>query len=294
MMKKFVGALLVAALASVSQGCGMFDKKEEEKPKTENGGGGDTGGQGGGGGMDPLTFVNAPGNVWLGPDAKVGMMGEQSTEAGGTTSVMSYAIVGESGDSWLVESVHPSITAMAGSFPDLKGMILGLTVKKADGVVTKAVAGKPGEAGKDVKIGPAAAAQTAVAPKGTPDKCTIGIGTFDAVKYENSGVSTWVGTSGAVKDTMLKMDGANGFELAEEPKDEDLDIGGTKVKCHYTAYTNGMKTWTTEDPLAATIFGGAAAATDGHKRMAVAKTEGKDYKMAITALKTDAKPQLKW
>lgn len=293
MMKKFVGALLVAALASVSQGCGMFDKKEEEKPKTENGGG-DTGGQGGGGGMDPLTFVNAPGNVWLGPDAKVGMMGEQSTEAGGTTSVMSYAIVGESGDSWLVESVHPSITAMAGSFPDLKGMILGLTVKKADGVVTKAVAGKPGEAGKDVKIGPAAAPQTAAAPKGTPDKCTIGIGTFDAVKYENSGVNTWVGTSGAVKDTMLKMDGANGFELAEQPKDEDLDIGGTKVKCHYTAYTNGMKTWTTEDPLAATIFGGAAAATDGHKRMAVAKTEGKDYKMAITALKTDAKPQLKW
>lgn len=293
MMKKFVGALLVAALASVSQGCGMFDKKEEEKPKTENGGG-DAGGGQQQGGMDPLTFVNAPGNVWLGPDAKVGMMGEQSTEAGGTTSVMSYAIVGESGDSWLVESVHPSITAMAGSFPDLKGMILGLTVKKADGVVTKAVAGKPGEAGKDVKIGPAAAPQTAAAPKGTPDKCTIGIGTFDAVKYENSGVNTWVGTSGAVKDTMLKMDGANGFELAEQPKDEDLDIGGTKVKCHYTAYTNGMKTWMTEDALAATIFGGAAAPAEGQKRMAVAKTEGKDYKMAITALKTDAKPQLKW
>ena len=117
-MNRLVGALLVAALAVGAQGCGLFEKKEEEKPKSEgNGGGG--GGNGGGGGMDPLSFVNAPGNVMLCPDAKVGYMAEQTAESGGQKSVTSYAIVGESGDSFLVESVSPAITAMAGSFPDL-------------------------------------------------------------------------------------------------------------------------------------------------------------------------------
>jgi hypothetical protein len=171
-------------------------------------------------------------------------------------------------------------------------MILGLTVKKADGTVTKAVAGKPGEAGKDVKIGPATPpAKAGEAPKGTPESCTIGIGTFDALKFENSGVTSWVGTSGATKDVLLKVQGQDGYELAELPKDEELDIGGTKVKTRYTAYTNGMKQWMTEDTVIACLFGGAAA--DG-KRAGLARMETAQSKINITAVKTDAAPQLKW
>ena len=55
-MKKFVSVALLVALTS---GCGLFAPKPEEN---QNQGGGDQA-QAQGGGVDPTTFVQAPGRV---------------------------------------------------------------------------------------------------------------------------------------------------------------------------------------------------------------------------------------
>jgi hypothetical protein len=292
---KRIAVLMV--LAGLSVGCSMFGKKDE----SAQGGGGDQangksgGDQGGkaGGGMDPFQFVKAPGRIDIGPDVKVGQM-VQRTSNFGTPSVESYAVVGEDGDAWRIEAQSATIAAMEASFPELKGAIMGLTVKKSDGTVTKAVAGKPGEAGKPIEIMAAQAPAPATQPAGTPENVKIGIGAFDAKKYVQSGVTSWVGTAGDTNGVLIKMDGGTTetrYELAEAPKMQEVDVGGHKVKTRYTAYTNGTKIWSTEDPIICGLFG--ATSTDG-KRYGTYKMEMPSGKIEITAIKTDAAPQLKW
>lgn len=280
----------IALLVGMSAGCGLLDKPKENDD--QNQGGGDQG-NGAQGGTDATQYVQAPGRVMIGPDAKVGWMAERTTQASGQTLVESYAIVGEAGDSWKVESKSPTIDALAGSFPDLKGSLLGLVVRKADGVVTKAVIGKPGEAGKEIKISPAGDAPATTAPTGTPDRVTIKLGTFDAMKNETSGITTWVGTSGETKGILLKSAGMNqDYELAEMPKTETKDVGGVSVTTTGTSYTNGMKLWMTENEIIAGVFG--AAAGEGGKRSALYRMESGGTTQEVTAVKTDAAPQLKW
>lgn len=285
-MKKIAIALLVGMTA----GCGLLDKPKENGD--QNQGGGDQG-DGAQGGTDATQFVQAPGRLTISPDAKVGWMAERTTQASGTTLVESYAIVGEAGDSWKVESKSPTIDAMAGSFPDLKGSLMGLVVRKADGVVTKAVIGKPGEAGKEIKISPAGDAPATTAPAGTPDRVTINLGTFDAMKNETSGITTWVGTSGETKNVLLKSAG-NGqdYELEALPKTESKDVGGVSVNVVGTSYTNGMKQWMTDNEIIAGVFGMGAG--EGGKRTAMYRFESGGTTQEVTSVKTDAAPQLKW
>lgn len=279
----------VALLVAMTTGCELFNKKPAENEE-QNQGGGD---QGGGAQVDATQYVQAPGRLMVAPDAKIGWMAERTTQASGQTLVESYAIVGEAGDSWLIESKSPTIDAMAGSFPDLKGSLMGLTVRKSDGVVTKAVIGKPGEAGKEIKISPAGDVATTAAPAGTPDRVTIKLGTFDAMKNETSGITTWVGTSGETKGVLLKSAG-NGqdYELAELPTTETKDVGGVSVSVTGLSYTNGMKLWMTDNQVIAGLFGGGAGA-DG-KRTGMYRMESGGTTTEVTSVKTDAAPQLKW
>lgn len=284
-MKKFVSVALLVALTS---GCELLAPKPEEDPQAQGG----EQPQAQGGGIDPTTFVQALGRVSVCADAKVGWMAQRTTDANGQKSVESYAIVGEAGDSWLVESESPTIGALAAQFPELKGSIMGLTVRKADGVVTKAVLGKPGEAGKEIKIMPVGDTSTA-APEGTPDRVTIGIGTFDATKVTSGDVSTWTGTSGEVEGVLLKLQGSGqDYELSALPAKETKDVGGVSVETTALAYSNGLKIWTTDNEIIACIFGGASSSSG--KRVGTFRTESGGTVTEITRLATDAAPQLKW
>lgn len=285
-MKKFVSVALLVALTS---GCELFAPKPEEN---QNQGGGDQA-QSQGGGVDPTTFVQAPGRVPVCPDAKVGWMAQRTTEASGQKLVESYAIVADAGDSWKIESQSPTIDAMAASFPDLKGALMGLTVRKSDGVVTKAVMGKPGEAGKEIKIAAAGDVAATTAPEGTADRVTIGIGTFDAMKHTSGDVTTWVGTSGETNGVLLKSQGGpQDYELSAMPKNDTKDVGGVSVQTTELAYSNGMKLWMTDNEIIACVFGGGATA-DG-KRAGLFRSESGGAIIEVTGLKTDAQPQLKW
>ncbi|MBX3467662.1 MAG: hypothetical protein KF878_12325 [Planctomycetes bacterium] len=283
-MKKMSVALLVVLTA----GCALFNP-----PATEDqGGGGGEQQQAQGGGMDPTQFVQAPGRVPVASDAKLGWMAERTTQASGQTLVESYALVGEDGDAWLVESKSPTIDAMAASFPDLKGALLGLTVRKADGVVTKAVLGKPGEAGKEVKIAPAGDAAGAPA-EGTADRVSIGLGTFDATKHTHGEVTTWVGSAGATQGVLLKSQGSGqDYELAEMPSKATKDVNGVSVNVTGLSYTNGLKLWMTDHQIIAAILGGGADASG--KRVGMYRMESGGTVTEVTGLATDAKPQLKW
>jgi hypothetical protein len=227
------------------------------------------------------------------PDAKVGWMAERTTEANGQKLVESYAVVADAGDSWKIESKSPTIDAMAASFPELKGALMGLTVRKADGVVTKAVMGKPGEAGKEIKIAAAGEAPATTAPTGTPDRVTIGIGTFDATKHTSGETTTWVGSSGDTNGVLLKSQGGGqDYELTAAPKQDTKDVGGVSVSTTELAYSNGMKLWMTDNEIIGCIFGGGA--TPDGKRVGLFRSEAGGAVTEVTGLKTDAQPELKW
>ncbi|MCO5169162.1 MAG: hypothetical protein M9894_22695 [Planctomycetes bacterium] len=284
MMKKTSIALLVALTA----GCALLNPP----PSNDDQGGGEQQQQAQGG-VDATQFVQAPGRVPVASEARVGWMAERTTQASGQTLVESYALVGESGDAWLVESKSPTIDAMAASFPDLKGALLGLTVRKSDGVVTKAVMGKPGEDVKEIKIAPAGDAVVAPKDEGTADRVSIGLGTFDAMKHTHGEISTWVGSAGETEGVLLKSQGGGqDYELAEMPTKETKDVGGVSVSVTGLSFTNGMKLWMTDNEIIAALLGAGADAKG--KRVGVYRTESGGNVTEVTGLGTEAKPQLKW
>ncbi len=243
--------------------------------------------------MDPTQFVQAPGKVPLGADVKVGWMAERTTQAGGQTMVESYAVVGEEGDSWRVESSSPVISAMAASFPQLEGSLLALTVRKSDGVVTKAVLQKPGEAGKPVKVSEAPDMTPPTEGEGTAEEVTVGAGTFASKKYSNEGTTAWVGTDGDTKGVLLKVAGeGQEFELDAAPKKATVDVGGTQVSTTETSYTNGMKMTVTDHPVIAGIFGSGLKADE--KPVGLFSMEMEGMSMTVTRVATDASARLTW
>ena len=239
----------------------------------------------GGGGMDPTAFVKANSPVMLGEGADAGMMIARMQDASGQTAKLHMAIVADGGDVWHVETVNEGLAAMSASMPDLKGMIVGMVVNKEDGKVTKAMLGKPGEAGKEIEIihnDPV----SAEAPDGVAEDVTIGLGTFPAMKYANEGGTSWVGNGGDLDGVSLKLEvaggGAGSYELSEMPSTETLDIGGTSVKATKFAYSNGNVTWTTENAVITALNGGLAKMTSAN------------YSVEVTEVSTSAEPQLKW
>lgn len=233
----------------------------------------------------------APNHVHLGPGTKVGFAAARTLEGGGRVLEEELAVVGETATSWRVETRTPSLAAQQRSFPELEHVLLGLTVRKADGAVTRAVAGAPGQPLVAIGLLPGVAPTPEVAATdGVAEPCTIALGTFDARRLDGQGVTTWTGTAGPTKDLVLKVDGEERYELAELPRDTALEVGAGKLLCRRTAYTNGVTVWVTDDEVVASLFGSPV----GDRWLANARLTSTEATLTITERRTDATPRLEW
>lgn len=233
----------------------------------------------------------APNHVLLGPGTKVGFLAARTLEGGGRVLEEQLAVVGETATSWRVETRTPSLAVQQQSFPELEHVLLGLTVRKADGAVTGAVAGAPGRPPVAIGLLPGVAPRPEVAATdGVPEPCTIALGTFDARRLDGQGTTTWTGTSGPTQDLVLKVAGEERYELAELPRDEALEVGAGTLRCRRTAYTNGVTVWVTDDEVVANLFGSPV----GRTQLANARLTSTDATLTITERRTDATPRLEW
>lgn len=288
MMRSIAAALAMGLFAS---GCSLFQKKEEPQQNSQSG---ESAEQGGGGGIDPTQFVQAQSPVgWAAGKAKTGWSATQKMDSSGQVMNTSWAVVGESGDSWLVEHQNPAMAAMA------KGYIMGLTVRKEDGKVTKAVLGKPGEEGKPIKINENPPVEGQKGPEPTNEDVKIKLGTFPAKKYVNKFAgadgkeqthTTWMGNGGELNNVLLKAEGPGGnYELSEMPEESQVKVGDSSLSVTKYAYSNGLVQWVaTGSPVLAVFF---PYGEDG-KSMFKMSTQG--MTMEITEVSEAAKPQLKW
>lgn len=234
---------------------------------------------------DPLTYLAAPGKVLLPGSPRVGWRVTQTSRAGQQALVTRWAIVGETADAWRVEHVSPSLQALAGS-EELRGAVMGLLVRKQDGMVTRAVVGKAGEAGRSIRISEADQGQPEEAPVVSEESLGVKGGTFRARKeaHPQQGTATWVGLEGALREVVLKVEGPAPYELAQAP--EAVEVAGRKLL--RVRYTNGMGLDLSEDPIVAAFF---PAGGPGRGLWAM---RGEGFELAISETGTDAAPTLKW
>jgi len=266
--------------AVVFSGCELLQKKEDDQGNKEQP---KEGGQqpAAGGGMDLTKMVQAPPIVPVGEGAAVGMM--VKVKAGANTH--SLAIVAEDGDQWLMET-DQNLAAYGDSAKD---QLMGLWVDKKTGKVNKAVLGKKGEAGKEIKVVQYQMPEQKDAPAGedTEVKLKMG-GPYPAklVTMEIANVGTtksWSGTEGELENVMLKSESPSGsYELKEMPKTESVDCGGTSIEVTQLVYDNGLELHRTENAVIKALAGGSY------------KTKTSGSETMVTMIATDAKPELKW
>lgn len=278
---KRIGMALVLAAVTLA-GCGLTGgKKTDDQGGTEAASGGQAG-------IDPQ-FVQVL-DTLPGVDVKALQKGytiEQINEGPGGKYAVRYAVVAETDSAWIVEHYGAALAFQAAA--DKEEYLLGLTVNKADGKVTKAVLGKKGEAGVEVKIMASAGSTAGDAPEGTPTEVALKLGgPFPATVIEVSGSKTWVGTEGELEDVMLKSESAAGTsELMELPSAVEVDADGTKLKATKLVYDNGTEFWITTDPVVAAFFGYGPGKGQ-------AKTVTAAGTATVTKVGTDAAPQLIW
>lgn len=272
-MKRFM-AITMIAFASMSAGCSLFQgKPKEEKPAAEAKPA-DQPAQ-----PAPAAYVpDAPAKVAFGPGCTVGWTATQELTSGTTKMTTYWAIVGEAGESWQVEHIAPGMPA---------DHLMGLTVNKADGVVTKAVLGKKGEAGKDHPIAKTGAG---AAPTPVSEEVTIKLGKFAAKKTDMGGGNvSWIGDGGDLNGVLLKSTSAGGtFELAAQPTSDFTPVSGSSMAVTSYKYSNGMTQKVTNDRIVAAFFPYEV----GKKGLFGMEMQGMSSK--IIAVGPSAKPQLMW
>lgn len=266
-MKKVVS---IALAGLVLTGCHLFQPKPKQEPAQNDSQ------------PPPAAYVppvpDAPNKVDFGAGCTVGWKAVQEYDVGGTKSKVWWAIVGDAGDSWQVEHVAMGLPA---------DHIMGLTVNKSDGKVTKAVLGKAGEAGKEHKIAPEA--QGGAAQQGVDEQVTIKIGTFPAKKFDYGGGNiAWIGADGDYKGVMLKMAGAAAYELSAKPSSDMVPTGKTTLGVTTYTYSNGMKQMVTNDRYVAAFW----PVEPGKRGMFGMEMQGMKYR--VVELDSSAKPQLIW
>lgn len=265
--------------AVVFSGCELLQKKEDDQSNNEQPKEG--GQQGGAPAMDLTKMVQAPPIVPVGEGAAVGMM--IKVKAGANTHGL--AIVAEDGDQWLMET-DQNLAAYGDSAKD---QLMGLWVDKKTGKVNKAVLGKKGEAGKEIKVVQYQMPEQKDAPAGedTEVKLKMG-GPYPAklITMEIANVGTtksWSGTEGELENVMLKSESPSGsYELKEMPKTESVDCGGTSIEVTQLVYDNGLELHRTENDVIKALAGGSY------------KTKTSGSETMVTMIATDAKPELKW
>jgi hypothetical protein len=279
-MKRTVGMLILAAGLALS-GCEMLQKKKDEN----EGGGGEAGGGGAAApaAMDLTTMVQAMGWVTVGEGAAKGMAVTMASKNSAGESSYTSAIVGEDGDNWLMETDM----GLSGYGDQAKDHWIGMWVNKKTGVVSKAVLGKKGEAGKEIKIIKMDPPKKGQEGEQTEVKLAMG-GPYPAmlttIKTQAGTIKSWAGTDGELKGVQLKSVGTDGkgYELKQMPKNADADAGGTTCATKHLVYTNGMQLWTTDNAVVKVISGG------------MFKSEISGNVSGVSAIKTDAAANLKW
>ena len=232
--------------------------------------------------MDLTTMVQAPGKLMLGEEAAVGMKVDVDMKASGRSMPYSVAIVGEEGESWRVETTQ-GLSAYAAMSPDAKSMVIGLLVAKEGGKVTRARLGKPGEAGKTIKIAAAGAAAPAKQPEGEETEVELSFGKLPAKKYKTGAMTTFVGTEGVSEGVLLKIEGGAAAKAVKaEPTEEEVDLGGTKVRVKKAVYDNGDENWS------------SAHAAVKALQYGMVLNKSKYATVQIKSVASDAKAQLKW
>ncbi len=175
---------------------------------------------------------------------KPGQWLEIKNTTGGKTATMRIAIVADAGTHWKVEESASTVGGGEGAF---LGFIEGLTVDKATGKVTEAIAARKGEKGKAIKLGPEPAAQ-ATTPTTSDESVTVAAGTFSATKTVVAGqlseTVTWVGKDADAKGIPLKE--SSDDTVLRELKAlavEDFTAGGKAIKAVHATYSDGSETW---------------------------------------------------
>ncbi len=225
---------LVAAVLVLVCGCSTDSKK----PETGGGGGGDAKLA-----PDPdkRDFLQASLASWPagGAGLKVGFWVEETNTTAGKSAVRRLAVVAEAGDLLKIEK-----SATDDSY---QGYIEGLTVQRADGKITDAVAAKKGEKPRGIKIG-AVPPETPAPPPGTDEAVSVPAGTFATTKTVVSSMvseeTTWTGKDGDVQGLVVKWSDDNG--LSRELKSigtEYLTLGKNAVKALHAIYSDGSEEW---------------------------------------------------
>jgi hypothetical protein len=209
---------LFAAVLVIVCGCSSDPKKP-----SNNGGGGNTKLAPEPDKRDFLQAAPLAGWPAGGAGLKAGFWVEEMNVTAGKSAVRRLAVVAEAGDLLKIEK-----SATDDSY---QGFIEGLTVQRADGKITEAVAARKGEKPKPIKIGGASPEASAPAPPGTDEQVTVPAGTFATVKTVVSStlseVTTWTGKEGDVAGIVVKWSDDNG--LSRELKSIET-VTGLRVR----------------------------------------------------------------
>lgn len=234
--------------------------------------------------IDFLQYVQAPGKLNIGKEAKVGYAVETLTKAGGQEYRVAIAIVGETDKAWKIET-----NQVLAYLPQLKGIVLALEVRKSDGRVLKALAGKPGAELREVKIGKSY--KSPETPEGKEVELTLktkASGPHKAKLVEVEGFKSYVGVEGELAGVLLKFEAdAGGFELTAMPASKTLALGEKKLAVKVLSFSNDSEFTVTKDPVVA-----ALQPYTENQGLAAMKAGGTEIE--VTKIASDAKPTLSW
>lgn len=277
-MKRVIGLMALAMIATT--GCELFgsavkkEEKKEDKPAAAP-----AAPQ-----IDYRDYVTVPGQLTIGEGAKVGYAVVAESDAAGTKSQVMTAIVNETDEVWHIETTQ-TVSAM----PQLKGYLIGMVVNKADGKVTKAFCGKPGEDVKDIKISPYQ--EPPKTPEGTDTEVTLTTaigGPHKAKMVEISGNKSYSGLEGELKGVPLKYEAAQGAYELEKVEAAKMDVGGTEIDIKKIILTSGTQFWVTENPVI------SAMSPYGANNWGRAALASKGYSLTIVKMSDAHKKELKW
>jgi hypothetical protein len=161
----------------------------------------------------------------------VGHWSEVRMEAGGQKSVTRTGCVGETDSEWIIEFDNQM---------NQKDLMLAVFVDKETGNATKAFVGKRGKKGKAKDVPPQPTPVEGDAPEAEEEEIEVGAGTYEARKYENSGITSWSGIDGDAEGVLLKMKGANIEEELLELEMTELEVSGTNFPCKRLKYKANM------------------------------------------------------
>jgi hypothetical protein len=230
--------------------------------------------------MDMSAYVTPMANykMLLAEGIAVGQWVEVETDAMGNKSKARTAVVGETADAWIIEIDNQM---------NQKDLLLAVFVDKTTGDCKKAYVGNRGKDGTEKTPPAATPPPTGEAQEPPREDITVGAGTFNAMRIEAGGTTTWVGASGDAQGVMLKMQGAVSDELTKLSTGP-VEMSGTSFEAKICTYSSGNVYFFPIDPKPYLNAGGTTML-----RMKMVTAAG-TMDMRLVGQGTDAKPELNY